>query len=688
LKRPTFRLTVANQITLAFWAVYAPALLLITALTSAATERWLIDSKLNELRVEALLIKKYVDSWEQESSSQLRFFKELDRVARLSPVQQNELLKSLISGDKNRSITIANRKGEVLAGSRPDIARRNTPNKVRQRARMIANEFSCLQANTPTQATTPLSCSDTALTLRRKFDTAERLTTAMALGPSGPGAPRESERFIYSSINLDHFFSDSQLATIEYQISLGTVTGQRVLKLPSNQLLPSFVLTKNISTPMLAFNGAGQLLPSNAVTPASPSWRTIQESISSECRSQLSRGVNCQTRVQFHGERYIVNVRSSESGLGVIATLPLRQVSAEAEQSSRKVLLLGLGLMLLGTLVMRRVAQQLSAPIVEASATIKDLSAGNFNIQLQRKPLGELGTLYTNIRITAQRLQQLLLKEQQAAVSLREIETAKAIQNNFLPLSVDVANRADVAALCEPALSVGADWYDVIPVESGTVFVLADVCDKGVGSALFMSVFRSLIRFFVQQVFIDQPVESSGDQERLQQVLSKVNSYMAENHGESSMFATIFLALHRPLKQQLLVVNGGHEATLLVAQGIGPIQELKASGPAVGIFDGARYGSYACDCPPGSWILMYSDGLPDACNHDGERFGHERSERCFLNAIGSDETRGTPTAQGAPTAQSVLQTIRGNVSSFCGDAAAFDDLTMMVVHCQGGALPG
>lgn len=68
-----------------------------------------------------------------------------------------------------------------------------------------------------------------------------------------------------------------------------------------------------------------------------------------------------------------------------------------------------------------------------------------------------------------------------------------------------MANRADVPALCEPALSVGADWYDVIPVRSGTVFVLADVCDKGVGSALFMSVFRSLIRFFVQQVLIDQP---------------------------------------------------------------------------------------------------------------------------------------------------------------------------------------
>lgn len=679
MKRPTFRLTVANQITLAFWAVYAPALLLITALTSAATERWLINSKLNELRVEALLIKKYVDSWEQESSSQLRFFKALDRVARLSPVQQNELLKSLVGGDKNRSITIANRKGIALASSRVDFARRNNPQKVRERSQMIANEFSCLQANTPTLAINSLSCSDSAFTLRRKSDNTQRLTTALALGPSGPGAPRESDRFIYSSINLDHFFSDSQLATIEYQISLGTVTGQRLLKLPGNKLLPSFVLTKNISTPLLAFDGAGTLLPSNAITPDSPSWRTIQESISPECRRQLSRGINCQTRVQFRGERYIVNVRSSESGLGVIATLPLRQVSAEAEQSSRKVLLLGLGLMLLGTLVMRRVAQQLSAPIVEASAIIKDLSDGNFNVHLQRKPLGELRTLYSNIRITAQRLQQLLLKEQQAAVSLREIETAKAIQNNFLPLSVDVANRADVAALCEPALSVGADWYDVIPVQSGTVFVLADVCDKGVGSALFMSVFRSLIRFFVQQVFIDQPSETSGDRERLQQVVSKVNSYMAENHGESSMFATIFLALHRPLEQHLVVVNGGHEASLLVAQGQEPTQQLKASGPAVGIFDGARYGSYTCACPPGSWILMYSDGLPDACNHDGERFGHERSEHSFLNAIAMDP------AGDRPTAQSVLQTIRGRVASFCGDAAAFDDLTMMVVHCEDDA---
>lgn len=688
MNRPSFRLTLANQITLAFWAVYVPALVVITALTSAATERWLINSKLNELRVEALLIKKYVDSWHQESSSQLRFFKALDSVARLSQAQQIMILRSLVGAGKTRSITIANRKGIALASSRVDFARRNNPQKVRERSQMIATEFSCHQPNTQAQAINPLSCSGSAFTLRRKSDNTQRLTTALALGPSAPGASRETDRFIYSSIDLSQFFSASQLANIEYQISLGTVTGNGLPNLPSNQQLPSFTLTKNTSTPLLAFNGVGKLLPINTINSDSPSWSTIKQVISSECRRQLSRGSNCQARVQFHGERYIVNALSSESGLGVIAALPLRQVSAEAEHSSRKVLLLGLGLMLLGTLVMRRVAQQLSAPIVEASATIKELSSGNFNIQLQRKPLGELRTLYNNIRITAERLQQLLLKEQRAAVSLREIETAKAIQNNFLPLSVDVANRADVAALCEPALSVGADWYDVIPVQSGTVFVLADVCDKGVGSALFMSVFRSLIRFFVQQVFIEQPVESSGDQERLQQVLNKVNSYMAENHGESSMFATIFLALHRPLEQQLVVVNGGHEATLLVAQGIGPIQQLKASGPVVGIFDGAHYSSYACDCPSGSWILMYSDGLPDACNHDGERFGHERSERCFLNAIGSEETSGTPTAHGAPTAQSVLQTIRSSVSSFCGDAAAFDDLTMMVVHCQGDALPG
>ena len=96
MKRPTFRLTVANQITLAFWAVYAPALLLITAVTSAATEHWLINGKLNELRVEALLIKKYVDAWEKESSSQLHFYKILERAIKLNPAQQNNILQSLV----------------------------------------------------------------------------------------------------------------------------------------------------------------------------------------------------------------------------------------------------------------------------------------------------------------------------------------------------------------------------------------------------------------------------------------------------------------------------------------------------------------------------------------------------------------------------------------------------------------
>ena len=683
MKRPTFRLTVANQITLAFWAVYAPALLLITAVTSAATEHWLINSKLNELRVEALLIKKYVDAWEQESSSQLHFYKILERAIKLNPAQQNNILQSLVGRDKAHSIDIANASGEVLASSRPGLAQRNTTAKMEARSKMIATQFTCndadLQQQTSKQASKPASCPNNPLIVRRKLDNTDRLTTVLALGPTGGHTDPNQERFIYSTIYLNHFFTDSQLANIEQQISLGTINGQNSLKIPAQKLLPSFILSKNETIPLLGFDGSGELLPSSAFNRNSPSWQTIQKSIASDCQHKLSSGINCQIRVQFHGERYIVNVRSGESGLGVIATLPIRLASSEAIRSSQKVLLLGLGLMLIGTLGMRRLAKQLSGPIVEASETIHDLSTGNFNIQLQRKPKGELHTLYNNLRITAQRLQQLLLKEQEAAISLREIETATGIQKNFLPLSVEVAARADVAALCEPALNVGADWYDVIPVQSGTVFVLADVCDKGVGSALFMSVFRSLIRFFVQQVFIDQPSESSNDPERLQQVLSKVNSYMAENHAESSMFATIFLALHRPLEQQLVVVNGGHEATMLVAQAQEPIQRLKASGPAVGIFDGAHYSSYSCACPPGSWILMYSDGLPDACNHNGERFGHERSERSFLNAIGVEEAGNTPTAQ------SVLQSIRGRVASFCGDAPAFDDLTMMVVHCEDDA---
>jgi serine phosphatase RsbU (regulator of sigma subunit) len=326
---------------------------------------------------------------------------------------------------------------------------------------------------------------------------------------------------------------------------------------------------------------------------------------------------------------------------------------------------------------MRLTARRLADPIEEASRSITQLSSGNFNIDLNLKPRGEIGELYTNIRTTSSRLKDLVETEKIAAVSIEQMQTAKSIQKNFLPIQHTKTEQLAVAALCEPALEVGADWYDIIPIPNGTVLVLADVCDKGVGSALFMSVFRSLVRFFVQQTMASDlnPEQAAAQtpEDKLSQVITRVNSYMVENHGSASMFATIFLALHQPDKQQLVAINAGHESALLLTDKGNELQKLAACGPAVGIFAGARYAPQCVPFQPGDWLLLYSDGLPDAVNGDKLRFGHERTEQTFLKAVTAAEAEGNQ-----PDCQQVLDQIDDTLKDFCRGSDAFDDLTIMV----------
>ena len=361
----------------------------------------------------------------------------------------------------------------------------------------------------------------------------------------------------------------------------------------------------------------------------------------------------------------------------IVNTISKTIATRNAQDLARKILGFGFVILLIGTALMRFTARRLADPIEEASRSITQLSNGNFNIDLNLKPTGEIGDLYDNIRATSSRLKELVETERIAAVSIEQMQSAKSIQKNFLPVQRTTTEQLAVAALCEPALDVGADWYDIIPIENGTVLVLADVCDKGVGSALFMSVFRSLVRFFVQQTMVSDldPEQATAhtSQEKLSQVITRVNTYMVENHGSASMFATIFIALHQPDKQQLVVINAGHESTLLLADQGKQLHKLADCGPAVGIFAGARYTAQCIAFQPGDWLLLYSDGLPDAVNGEKLRFGHARTEQTFLKAVTGAVTEGEQAK-----CQDVLDEIDSTLKTFCGGSDAFDDLTIMV----------
>ena len=254
------------------------------------------------------------------------------------------------------------------------------------------------------------------------------------------------------------------------------------------------------------------------------------------------------------------------------------------------------------------------------------------------------------------------------AISDQQMQTAKQIQQYFLAEGPVQSDGFELAYYLQPAYQVGADWYDLLSVDQKQFLVVADVCDKGVGSALFMSVFRSLLRYSLISEFSSgaDGVAPASVGDRLAHVASIVNGYMAENHGASSMFATVFLAAYEPGQHCLHYVCAGHETPFVRRPG--GVESLQVTGSAIGIFPGARFASGSTQLSPGDVLVAYTDGLVDARSPEGKALG-PAAVRALLGEAGGDRH----------SAQEWMDRVTQLVADHIQSEEQFDDLTLMVL---------
>lgn len=250
----------------------------------------------------------------------------------------------------------------------------------------------------------------------------------------------------------------------------------------------------------------------------------------------------------------------------------------------------------------------------------------------------------------------------------RELDIGREIQQGFLPEALPVVDGWEITASLMSAREVAGDFYDVFDLPNGTIgLVIADVCDKGVGAALFMTLFRSLIRaaanldYFEQTEKADAPHSSS---ERIQRAISLTNNYIAETHGESGMFATLFFGILDPRDGRLIYVNGGHEAPLIVRVGV-VIETLRKTGPAVGVRVNAPFRIVETWMQPGDAFFAFTDGVPDCQNPRGEFFGRER----LLDFI----------QQRGDSAPGLIAAVERELRQYIASANQFDDITLLEV---------
>ncbi len=268
----------------------------------------------------------------------------------------------------------------------------------------------------------------------------------------------------------------------------------------------------------------------------------------------------------------------------------------------------------------------------------------------------------------------------------RDIQIGRDIQLSFLPKTLPQVPGWELAAEFEPAREVAGDFYDAFPLNQGRRLglVIADVCDKGVGAALFMALFRSLIRAFAQQHyslrwmgdeesdFLSSPVADrrrgipSTGTTALKNAMTLTNNYIITNHGDTSMFATMFFGVLDPGSGVLTYINGGHCPPWLFNES-GVKQRLTPTGPAVGMVPDVDFAIQQVTFAPGDMLLAFTDGVPEARDVTGAFFTEARLRSIINSPMPA-------------SAKELVSSVHAHLTAHIGTAVQFDDITMLAVR--------
>ncbi len=239
-----------------------------------------------------------------------------------------------------------------------------------------------------------------------------------------------------------------------------------------------------------------------------------------------------------------------------------------------------------------------------------------------------------------------------------ELNVGQKIQMDMIPLSFPAfpdRNELDIFGKLVPAREVGGDFYDFFFVdEDRFCFCIGDVSGKGVPAALFMAVTQTFIK---SRASADQSTAS---------IVTHINDELVKNNQEY-MFVTLFIGILDVQTGKLIYTNGGHNPPYILQQN-GEKTRLDARhGPVVGPIDGLAYKEDTTFLTEGDILLMYTDGVTEAMDHNQELF----SEKRLVELMSTGEIQSPET---------LTNKVFKSVKSFEGEMDQADDITILVLQ--------
>jgi phosphoserine phosphatase RsbU/P len=256
------------------------------------------------------------------------------------------------------------------------------------------------------------------------------------------------------------------------------------------------------------------------------------------------------------------------------------------------------------------------------------------------------------VRLVRREVDEGQVRRRAGAMASREREDARLIQRALLPSTMPTIPGCEFAALWEPASDFGGDCYDVLRLGGGRVAVsIADVTGKGLPAAFLMSNLQASVRAFAAQ-------ESSP-----RYVAEGINRALCGNPALRT-FATFFYAEIDSRTWTLTSSNAGHNPPILVRTN-GSVERLSAGGLVLGVNENASYEQSEVRLAGGDRIVLFTDGLNEAEDADGNDFGDDR----LVESVVANRTQ---------SAAALLDSVFGRVRAFTGSRFR-DDATLITV---------
>ena len=360
---------------------------------------------------------------------------------------------------------------------------------------------------------------------------------------------------------------------------------------------------------------------------------------------------------------YVFYKPLGQTGCSMAIVCPESDIFSGFDRLRRTIMtIVTVGLLLMLYLFIRIITRELS-PLRRLAHEAETIASGQFDAVLpdfkRSDEIGQLSQSFGNMQQSLVKyIEELKNTTAQKASIESDLRIASDIQMGMLPEEFPTRDDRDdvqLYASLTPAKEVGGDLFDFYFRDEKLFFCIGDVSGKGVPASLFMAVTRSTFRTVSAH-------ESMPD--RIVNVMNKTIADMNKNQ----MFVTLFVGVLDLPTGRLRYCNAGHDAPLIVGTAV---DELPCDpNIPVGVIPMWKYTLQETSVPPGTTILLFTDGLTEAMDAQYEQFQMDRVNEVAARAL----------ADGQQEPRQLIGQMTEAVHQFVGDAEQSDDLTMMAIQ--------